>query len=195
MIGFVRGRLLAKYAAEVLVDVGGVGYELHLPMSTYCDLPKVGEEVALFAHLAVAETSQTLYGFATEDERALFRSLIKVSGVGARLAITILSGISAADFIECVRHEDSARLVKLPGIGKKTAERLIVEMRDKLDRSAAPVGRTAEVTSASPRNEAYSALLALGYRGAEVNRLLEKVVTADRSAEQIIRDALKASSG
>ncbi len=194
MIGFLRGRIAAKYAADVLIDVGGVGYEVSVPMSTYYDLPSVGGDTALFTHLAVSETSQALYGFATEDERALFRSLIKVSGVGARLAITILSGISVGDFVSSVHAKDTARLIKLPGIGKKTAERLVVEMADRLDKRDAPVSVAPGLTGSSPRAEAVSALLALGYRSAEVSRLLDKIVTQDRTAEQMIRDALKLSA-
>ncbi|MEM6641207.1 MAG: Holliday junction branch migration protein RuvA [Pseudomonadota bacterium] len=194
MIGFLRGRLAAKYAADVLVDVGGVGYEVSVPMSTYYDLPAVGADVALFTHLAVAETSQALYGFGTEDERALFRSLIKVSGVGAKLAVTILSGINVQDFAISVQGKDTARLVKLPGIGKKTAERLVVEMADKIDQSSAPVGTSLSPASGTPRSEAISALLALGYSSAETTRLIDKVETEGRQAQDIIRDALKASS-
>ena len=193
MIGSLRGQLSAKYAADVLIEVGGVGYEVSVPMSTYYDLPAVGNEVALYTHLAVSETAQSLYGFATEEERALFRSLIKVSGVGPRLAITILSGISVEDFVVSVQGKDSARLVKLPGIGKKTAERLIVEMADKLDRRDAPVSVAPGLATGSARAEAVSALLALGYRSAEVTRLLDRVETNERTAEQIIRDALKLS--
>ena len=194
MIGFLRGRLAAKYAADVLVDVGGVGYEVSVPMSTYYDLPAVGGDLSLFTHLAVAETSQALYGFATEDERALFRSLIKVSGVGAKLAITILSGISVSEFAMSVQARDTARLVKLPGIGKKTAERLVIEMADKLDASSAPLSSAVDAPAGSARAEAISALLALGYRSAEVTRLIDRVETDGRSAQDIIRDALKASS-
>lgn len=193
MIGFLRGKLAARYAADVLIDVSGVGYEVSVPMSTYYDLPAVGQDVALYTHLAVSETAQSLYGFGTEEERALFRSLIKVSGVGARLAITILSGISVEDFVLSVQAKDTARLVKLPGIGKKTAERLVVEMADKLDRRDAPVSVAPGLSTGSPRAEAVSALLALGYRSAEVTRLLDRIETSDRTAEQIIRDALKLS--
>jgi len=193
MIGFLRGKLQAKYAAEILLDVGGVGYEVHLPMSTFSELPAPGQEVALYTHLIVREDAQTLFGFASEQERALFRSLIRISGIGARLAVTILSGISVSDFVETVRVEDTGRLVKLPGIGKKTAERLIVEMRDKLGKSDSPMSTAPRSGSSTPRSEAHSALLALGYKNVEVNRLLDKVDTQDRSAADIIRDALKAS--
>ncbi|MFK8014686.1 MAG: Holliday junction branch migration protein RuvA [Gammaproteobacteria bacterium] len=193
MIGFLRGQLAAKYAADILIDVGGVGYEVSVPMSTYYDLPPVGKDVALFTHLSVSETLQALYGFATEEERALFRALIKVSGVGAKLAITILSGISVEDFVHSVHGKDTARLVKLPGIGKKTAERLVVEMGDKLDKRDAPVSVAPGIGTGSARSEAVSALLALGYRSAEVSRLLDKIDTKDRTAEQMIRDALKLS--
>ena len=193
MIGFLRGKLQAKYAAEVLLDVGGVGYEVHLPMSTYCELPAVGSELGLYTHLVVREDAHTLFGFASEQERSLFRSLIRISGIGARLAITILSGISVSDFVESVRVEDTGRLVKMPGIGKKTAERLIVEMRDKLESTGSPIASAPQPVGSSPRSEAHSALLALGYKNAEVNRLLDKVATSGRSAEDIIRDALKAT--
>ena len=133
MIGRLTGTLLAKQPPALLLDVAGVGYELEAPMTTFYTLPAVGETVTLHTHLVVREDAHLLFGFASEDERRLFRALIKVSGVGARLALTILSGVSADEFVRCVQDSDTATLVRLPGIGKKTAERLIVEMRDRLD--------------------------------------------------------------
>lgn len=197
MIGRLAGRLLAKQAPEVLLDVNGVGYELQVPMSTFYELPSEGSDLALFTHLVVREDAQTLYGFATVTERALFRALIKVSGVGARLALTVLSGTSVDGFVDCVRHEDTASLIKLPGIGKKTAERLIVELRDSLLKHDLPGAGALPGLAAqesSPRNEAFSALLALGYKNAEVRRMLKDVETDDASAEDIIRQALKANA-
>ena len=132
MIGSLRGRLTFKQAPTVIVECGGVGYELETPMSTFLELPKLGTDMFLFTHLAVREDAQTLYGFATSQEKALFRSLLKVSGVGAKLGLAILSAMTVEAFGRCVQHEDAAVLVKIPGVGKKTAERLIIEMRDRI---------------------------------------------------------------
>lgn len=192
MIGRLHGTLLTKQPPQLLIDVGGVGYEVDAPMSTFYDLPANGETVTLFTHLAVREDAQQLFGFATEKERQLFRDLIKVNGVGGKVALAILSGISVNEFAVCIQAEDSARLVKVPGIGKKTAERLIVEMRDKLDvdDSAAIKLPTAAVTN-DPVAEAHGALVALGYKPAEASRMLEKVAGPDMDGEALIRAALK----
>ncbi len=197
MIGALTGKLAAKQAPWLLVNVGGVGYEVECPMSTYFALPAVGAEVSLLTHLLVREDAQLLYGFATEAERRLFRSLIRVSGVGARVALAILSGISVEGFVHCVEYEDTATLVKVPGIGKKTAERLIVEMRGRLDIAPATEAATASkqgtpaAAAASPQTEASSALLALGYKAPEIARLLKRIDTSTLSTEDIIRQALK----
>jgi Holliday junction DNA helicase RuvA len=176
-----------------------VGYEVEAPMSTFYGLPGVGAEVSLHTHLVVREDAHVLFGFATERERALFRELIKVSGVGPRIALAILSGVSVDAFHHCIESEDVASLVRVPGIGRKTAERLVIEMRDRLKGiggappgggSGLPVGM-----APSPQAEAFSALVALGYKPAEVTRLLQKVDPAATSTEEMIRHALRAAAG
>jgi len=166
MIGFLRGKIISKQPPRLLLDVNGVGYEVNATMSTFYNLPEVGEETQIFTHLAVSENSQTLYAFSSPDEKEMFRQLIKVSGIGARSALTILSGISVEDFIYCVQNEDTATLVRLPGIGKKTSERLIIEMRDRIDLTAKTmVGDklAVERPANKPLKEAQDALIALGY--------------------------------
>jgi holliday junction DNA helicase RuvA len=195
MIGRLRGTLLEKHPPQLLLDVGGVGYEVDAPMSTFYVLPEPGQPVTLHTHLVVREDSHTLYGFAAESERSLFRSLIKVNGVGAKLALTILSGISPEGFVTCVQHQDTAALVRLPGVGKKTAERLIVEMRDRLsdwqDASPATVGGG---DSAAPMEEAVSALIALGYKAPEASRMVRAVDgAAELDSAEIIRMALQSA--
>jgi Holliday junction DNA helicase RuvA len=196
MIGFLRGVLAAKHPPVLWLDVAGVGYEIEAPMSTFYELPDVGDTVQLVTHLVVREDAHILYGFATEAERSLFRGLIKVSGVGPRIALAILSGISVEGFARCVRTEDSASLVKVPGIGKKTAERLIVEMRDRLgagERLAGPASETVPGPAAA-EDEAYGALVALGYRPPEAVKMLAKVDAGGLSSEDIIRAALQAAA-
>lgn len=192
MIGSLRGRLAAKHAPHIVLECNGVGYDVETPMSTFLDLPELGVELFLHTHLLVREDAQILYGFATEEERALFRTLLKVNRVGAKMALGVLSAMSASDFRRCVEYEDAATLSKVPGIGKKTAERLIMEMRDKVDNVGTPSlpGQKIAV-DASPRSEATDALVALGYKPAEVNKLLGKLDLEDQSAEDIIRQALK----
>ena len=200
MIGRLRGELAAKHAPGLLVDVNGVGYELSAPMSTFYTLPEVGQSVTLYTHLAVREDAHTLYGFATLSERRLFRTLIKVSGVGAKLALAILSGMSADEFALCVSDGDTASLTRLPGVGKKTAERLIVEMRDRLadwheQGGSAPAG----ATSAAGRIEgavadAVSALVALGYKPQEASRMIRALDTQGLSSEELIRAALRSAA-
>jgi len=193
MIGFLRGRLAAKHPPILVLDVGGVGYELEAPMSTFYDLPAVGDEVTLLTHLLVREDAHVLYGFGTEAERRLFRNLLRISGIGAKMALAILSGISVEGFRRCVRSEDTATLVKVPGIGKKTAERLIVEMRDRFDReqSARSTDAVEIAAPGSARDEAFDALVALGYRPAEATRLLKSVSGESVTTEEIIRQALQ----
>lgn len=188
MIGRLRGRLAMKQPPRLLIDVSGVGYELEAPMSTFYSLPAVGEEVSLLTHLLVRDDAHVLYGFARSDERVLFRSLLKVSGVGARLALAILSGMSAEAFAAAVQSGDAAALTRLPGIGKKTAERLVVEMRDRLDGFG-----TGAVTAAAsmPAAEAVSALVTLGYRSADATRMVADVESDDMGTEDIIRAALQ----
>lgn len=193
MIGYLRGRLALKQPPHLVIDVHGVGYEIEAPMSTFYELPEVGKELTLLTHLAVREDSHSLYGFATQEERRLFKSLLKVSGVGARMALGILSGISVDGFIRCVQEDDTVTLTKVPGIGKKTAERLVVEMRDRitetmLDKS---VPSPAGISASTPAGDAFSALVALGYKAQEVARMLKSVDTADKSTEDIIRIVLQ----
>ena len=195
MIGFLKGTLAAKHPPQLLVEVGGVGYELDAPMSTFYQLPDTGEQVKLLTHLLVREDAHVLFGFATESERHLFRNLIKVGGVGARTALAILSGISVDGFARCVQTEDAASLTRIPGVGRKTADRLIVEMRDRL-RPAAPgtVPGAPPNTPVAAGDEAFGALVALGYRPAEAQRLLKLVEDKAASTEDLIRAALQAAA-
>jgi Holliday junction DNA helicase RuvA len=192
MIGSLKGMLASKQAPLIIVECAGVGYEVETPMSTFLELPAVGTEIFLHTHLLVRDDAHTLFGFSTEDEKALFRLLLKVSGVGAKMSLAILSGMGVGDFERCVRYEDTAMLVKIPGVGKKTAERLIIEMRDKIEESPAQalLAKAGKVVTDS-RSEAIDALVALGYRPAEVKRLLAKLDIEDKSAEDIIRLALR----
>jgi len=192
MIGSLRGRLAGKQAPHIVLECNGVGYEVETPMSTFLDLPESGADLFLYTHLLVREDAQILYGFATEEERALFRTLLKVNRVGAKMALGVLSAMTASDFRRCVEYEDAAMLSKVPGIGKKTAERLIMEMRDKVDKVGAPSLPGEKIAvEASSRSEAFDALVALGYKANEVNKLLGKLDTDGKSAEDIIRQALK----
>ena len=191
MIGSLRGRLAGKQAPHIVLECNGVGYEIETPMSTFLDLPQSGTEIFLYTHLLVREDAQILYGFATDDERALFRTLLKVNRVGAKMALGVLSAMTASDFRRCVEYEDAAMLSKVPGIGKKTAERLIMEMRDKVDKVGTPLPGEKIAVEASSRSEAFDALVALGYKANEVNKLLGKLDIDGKSAEDIIRQALK----
>ncbi len=182
------------------MDVGGVGYEIEAPMSTFYGLPAVGTDVTLHTHLVVREDAHILFGFGTERERSLFRELIKISGVGPRIALGILSGASVDEFHRCVEAQDAASLTRIPGIGRKTAERLIIEMRDRL--KALATGQSFEIRgptgtgapAPSPQAEAFSALVALGYKPPEVTRLLQKVDPSVTTTEELIRHALRAAS-
>jgi len=194
MIGSVRGRIASKTPPQLTVDVGGLGYELEAPMSTFFHLPPVGEEVRLLTHLVVREDAHVLYAFGTEEERRLFRSLIKVSGVGPKIALALLSGISVAAFAECVQREDIAALTRIPGVGRKTAERLIVEMRDRLTPPSPGGGVAAVAVGTSAESEAYGALVALGYRPAEATRLLKAAGPGTHSTEELIRRALQGAA-
>jgi Holliday junction DNA helicase RuvA len=198
MIGFLRGVLRDKQPPGLLLDVQGVGYEVNAPMTTFYDLPAVGETITLFTHLAVREDAHTLYGFSKLSDRTLFRTLIKVNGVGAKMALTILSGMDAGSFAACVQVGDTAALVKLPGVGKKTAERLVVEMRDRLadwDTGGAAQGAAASPPAdvANPVEEAVSALIALGYKPQDASRMVRAVDTRDVTTEEIIKTALQAT--
>jgi holliday junction DNA helicase RuvA len=194
MIGSVHGRIAAKAPPQLTVEVGGVGYELEAPLSTFFHLPAVGEEVRLLTHLVVREDAHVLYGFASEDERRLFRSLIKVSGVGPKIALALLSGISVGAFAECVQRGDTAALTRVPGVGRKTAERLIVELRDRLAVPQAVAGSAVPAVAARAESEAYGALVALGYRPAEATRLLKAVAPGTHSTEELIRRALQGAA-
>lgn len=197
MIGFLRGTIVKKQPPLLLLDVQGVGYEVEAPMTTFYALPEEKIEVEIFTHLVVRDDAHLLFGFATEDERHLFRTLIKVNGVGAKMALTILSGIEADEFAACVQNNDSARLTKLPGVGKKTAERLIVEMRDRLDDMptvASSVSATVSTTTKNdPVNDAVSALIGLGYKPPEASKYVLAVANDGMSSEELIREALKNS--
>ena len=197
MIGWLRGRLAAKNPPALVVDVNGVGYECEAPMSTFYTLPATGSEITLRTHLVVREDAHLLYAFGTEDERRLFRSLLKVSGVGPRIALGILSGISVEGFMLCIEAQDADALVRVPGVGRKTAERLLIEMRDRVKELGAASARLAGADGrlASPQHEAYSALVALGYRPVEIARLLKSVADDTASTEELIRRALKAAAG
>ena len=193
MIGSLAGLLVQKSPPALRVEVGGVGYELEAPMSTFYQLPPVGQSVRLLTHLVVREDAQLLYGFGTADERTLFRSLLKVSGIGPRIALAILSGSTVEAFAACVQAGDDAALTRIPGVGRKIAERLIVEMRDRL---AAQVAAGHAAVAASPVGvaaEAFSALVALGYRPAEATRLL-KNADPSGTTEDLIRGALQGAA-
>ncbi len=198
MIGQIRGILIRKQPPYMMVDVQGVAYELEAPMTTFYRLSDTGAEVTLLTHLAIRDDAHLLFGFATEEERTMFRTLIKVNGVGAKMALTILSGMETDVFAQCIRDGDTSNLVRLPGVGKKTAERLIIEMRDRL--------KDWKLTSAidyDPNNaakqrsnhsdDAIGALIGLGYKPQEASRFVLAVATDDMSSEEIIRAALKTS--
>lgn len=193
MIGRLKGVLAGKQPPWLLIDVGGVGYELEAPMSTFYDLPEVGREVTLCTHYAVREDTVALYGFLRESERSLFRHVQKVSGIGAKTALAVLSGVSVDEFARLVQNGDIAALTRIPGIGKKTAERIIVELRDRVDGLSG--GGLAQATGVpqDPVSEASVALQSLGYKPAEVSRLVKDASAPGDSAEDIIRKALKAA--
>jgi Holliday junction DNA helicase RuvA len=195
MIGRLAGRIVSKQAPGLILDVNGVGYEIDMPMSTFYVLPESGEPVVLLIHTHVREDAIHLYGFATEAERTLFRTLIKVSGIGARLALTILSGIEVGAFVRCVQNADESALVRLPGVGKKTAQRLLVEMKDKLDDIPVSfvVAGPALSAAGTPVEEAVTALIALGYKPVDASRMITAVERSGANTEELIRMALKAA--
>jgi Holliday junction DNA helicase RuvA len=203
MIGSLAGVLAHKAPPQLLLEVGGVGYEIEAPMSTFYDLPALGERVRLLTHLVVREDAQLLFGFASEAERRLFRGLLKVAGVGPRTALAILSGVSSAAFAQAVQEQDSAALMRIPGVGRKTAERLIIEMRDRLQAGEAVLtlgGASAAAGASAPsaQAEAYGALVALGYKPAEATRLLKTASggaeSGALSTEELIRRALQSAA-
>jgi len=201
MIGQLSGKLLHKQAPDLVLDVNGVGYEVQAPMSTFYQLPACGAAVCLCTHMVVREDAQLLYGFIDDRDRQLFRTLIKVNGVGPKLALTILSGIEVGQFVACVQHGDVAALVKLPGVGRKTADRLLVEMRDRL-KDWAPQELVAEPEVAGEVSlpaanqllqDAESALVALGYKPVEASRAISASYNDTiETSEELIRQALKA---
>lgn len=191
MIGSLRGRLTLKQAPSVIIECHGVGYEVETPMSTFLELPPTGNELFLFTHMVVREDAQMLFGFATEEERALFRMLLKISGVGAKMGLAVLSAMSVDGFRRCVEYEDAASLVKVPGVGKKTAERLIIEMRDRIDTPSAQSASTTVEVQAGAKSEAVDALISLGYKPREVQKLIGELDVDGKSAEDIIRLALR----
>ena len=197
MIGFLKGRLALKQPPALMVDVNGVGYELEAPMSTFYGLPSVGEPVALFTHLVVREDAHILFGFGTDGERRLFRGLLKISGVGPKIALGILSGASVEDFLSIVEAEDTAMLTRIPGIGRKTAERVIIEMRDSVQKLTAPLSAgsgPAGASPPSPQGEAFAALIALGYKPPEATRLLKAADEPGLSTTEMIRRALRSAA-
>jgi Holliday junction DNA helicase RuvA len=202
MIGRLQGILVEKNAPEILLDVTGVGYELQVPMTSFYELPEINQPATLYTHFVVREDAQLLYGFITKQERALFRLLIKTNGVGPKLALTILSGMTAGEFVSCVERDDIVTLIKLPGVGKKTAERLVVEMRDKLKSLLeASVGSerefmlqsnySAPTVEASCEEDAISALISLGYKPAQASRAVSNAFKEDMNTETLIKVALK----
>jgi len=190
VIGFLKGTLVAKRPPSLTIDVAGVGYEVDAPMSTFYRLPEIGQPLTLVTHLSIREDAHVLYGFFTESERALFRSLLKVTGVGARIALGVLSGMSVDAFHQCVREKNVASLTKLPGVGRKTAERLVLEMADRIPEKPDDAAAVA-VRAAAPANEAHDALLALGYKPAEAERMLKGLDAERLATEELIREALK----
>lgn len=200
MIGFLRGRLAAKNPPQLLIDVGGVGYEVEVPMSTFYGLPALGADVNLFTHLVVREDAHILFAFGTERERRLFRELLKVSNVGPKLALSLLSGMSVDGFLLCIESQDADSLVRIPGVGRKTAERLLIEMRDRIKNFGVTAGVGAGAgagiveTPAGAQAEAFSALIALGYKPAEVTRLLKSVDASAQTTGELIRGALQAAA-
>jgi len=201
MIGMLRGKLLQRQAPDLMLDVNGVGYELQASMMTFYDLPELGQEVTLHTHFIVREDAQVLYAFSSPTERELFRTLLKVNGVGPKMALAIVSGMTVAEFAERIHAGDAAGLTRLPGVGKKTAERLIIEMRDRLPKALAEGEQGGAQTAsldiappeADPEEEAVTALLALGYKPTEASRMISRQANQGLSVEVMIRNALKDS--
>lgn len=201
MIGYLRGTLLEKQPPHVLLDVNGVGYELEVPMTTLFQLPEVGEPLVLHTHLVVREDAQLLYGFYTKRDRALFRELIRLNGVGPKLALALMSGLSVDELIQCVHAEDTARLMKVPGVGKKTADRLLVELKGRFENwdstplggqtGMEPVQASAVTQAQNAESDAVSALIGLGFKPAQASRAVSAVAEEDLSSEDLIRRALK----
>ena len=188
MIGRLSGKLIEKQPPQIIVDVQGLGYEVDVPMSTFYNLPGLGETITLFTHLVVREDAHLLYGFGSDDERRTFRQLLKISGVGPKLALSVLSGLSVADLAQTVAMQETGRLTKIPGVGKKTAERLVLELRDKLDHVSSVAGSSATPKASS--GDVLNALLTLGYNEREAQWALKQIPN-DLSVSESIRQALK----
>lgn len=199
MIGMLRGKLIERQAPDLMLDVNGVGYELQASMMTFYDLPELGQEVTLHTHFVVREDAQILYAFSSTAERSLFRTLLKVNGVGPKMALAIVSGMTVDEFAERVKAGDAIGLTRLPGVGKKTAERLIIEMRDRLPKtegasSAQSASKPDQLSiKSNPEEEAVNALLALGYKPTEASKMVSRQANQDLSVEAMIRNALKES--
>lgn len=201
MIGFLRGKLVHKAPPLLMLDVQGVGYELEAPMTTFYNLPLLGAEILLHTHLVVREDAHSLFGFINEADRSLFRTLIKVNGVGPKLALTILSGLTAEEFHRNIHNNDTQALIRLPGVGKKTAERLVIEMRDRLPSPDGVVtnmelgqGTQAPQILNNPRQEAISALCSLGYKPIDASKMVQNIDTENKTCEDIIRLALQGAA-
>jgi len=195
VLGHLRGRLLRNAPPALIVYVQGVGYELEAPMSTFYRLPEIGGEVELHTHLVVREDAHLLYAFATEDERRLFRDLLRVGGIGPKIGLALLSGVDVETFMRCVEAQDAGALTRIPGIGRKTAERLLIEMRDRIRAlGQMPAATPRAGDTAGARAEAFSALVALGYKPVEANRLLQGVEQEGAGTEELIRRALQAAA-
>jgi len=196
MIGWLQGTLLEKQAPTVLLNVGGIGYELEAPLSVFYELPAVDESVVLHVHMVVREDAQLLYGFTTQQQRDVFRSLIKVNGVGPKVALAVLSTLSLQELMQCMADENDALLCKVPGIGKKTAQRLIVEMKDRLQKTFSDVALDISVAPAAnnARQDAIAALESLGYKNNDATRVV-RALPDELSSEDLIRQGLKALSG
>jgi len=203
VIGRLRGILIEKHPPEILLEAGGVGYELQLPMTCFYELPAVGQEVCLYTHFVVREDAQLLYGFISKQARSLFRELLKANGVGPKLALAILSGMSASQLIGCIERDDISSLIKLPGVGRKTAERLVLEMKDRLKgwgegalftpfTDAATCQPDVVVNPVGVEDEAISALVALGYKPQQASQVVNRVLQPAMSVESLIREALRA---
>ena len=194
MIGQISGTLVHKQPPQLMVDVGGVVYELEAPMTAFYELPDIGNRVSLFTHLAIRDDAHLLFGFADLQQRDVFRVLLKISGVGPRVALALLSGLTADDLAACVAAGDIAQLTRVPGIGRKTAERLVIELRDRL-KTVSGTGLGVSSTTLTPQQDAVSALMALGYRETEANRAVRAIdVDGVPAVETLIREALKGLS-
>ena len=199
MIGFIRGKLVVKAPPHLTVDVGGVGYDIEAPLSTFYTLPALGNDVRLLTHLVVREDAHILYGFGTQEERTLFRNLLKVSQVGPKIALAILSGVSVEGFTTLVKLQDTGSLTKIPGVGRKTAERVLMEMRDRLEAfeqaaMGVSLAGATPMTPTSTEGEAWTALVALGYKPAEVTAMLKPFAGSGGTTEDLIRRALQGAA-